>query len=166
VAEGYDRFDAGDLKLFSSVTSDIFTASRFSTSHVRRSDLMFRNSTTWWKGFCWTLAIFFCWISVFHVNGVRLCLWTAVTNGPIVHPPDDISMGEPRWNDTDGIKPKNSEGNPVPVTLYPLKSHMDWPRREFGSPQWEASYIRLSHGHVLDFVVIFMADWLDLSSLK
>jgi hypothetical protein len=27
-----------------------------------------------------------------HVNVVRLCLWTAATNGPIVHPPGDMSM--------------------------------------------------------------------------
>jgi hypothetical protein len=25
-----------------------------------------------------------------HVDGVRLRLWTAATNGPIVHPPGDI----------------------------------------------------------------------------
>jgi hypothetical protein len=25
-----------------------------------------------------------------HVYGVRLCLWTAATNGPIVHPSGDI----------------------------------------------------------------------------
>jgi hypothetical protein len=25
-----------------------------------------------------------------HVNTIRLCLWTAATNGPIVHPPGDI----------------------------------------------------------------------------
>jgi hypothetical protein len=28
--------------------------------------------------------------SVVHVDGERLCLWTAVSNGPIVHPSDDI----------------------------------------------------------------------------
>jgi hypothetical protein len=25
-----------------------------------------------------------------HIDGVRLCLWTAATNGPAVHPPGDI----------------------------------------------------------------------------
>jgi hypothetical protein len=27
-----------------------------------------------------------------HVDGVRLCLLTAASNGPVVHPPDDICV--------------------------------------------------------------------------
>jgi hypothetical protein len=34
---------------------------------------------------------------LFMSMGVRPCLWTAVTNGPIVHPRDLMSM-EPWWN--------------------------------------------------------------------
>jgi hypothetical protein len=44
------------------------------------------------------------------LDSVRECLRTAASNGPIVHPPDDIyEYGEPRWNDTDRGKPKYSE---------------------------------------------------------
>jgi hypothetical protein len=35
-------------------------------------------------------------VVIVHVNGVRPCLWTATTNGPTVHPPDDI------WVSRDG----------------------------------------------------------------
>jgi hypothetical protein len=36
---------------------------------------------------------------VVHIEGVRLFLRTSATNGPLVHPPDDIcEYGELRWN--------------------------------------------------------------------
>jgi hypothetical protein len=55
---------------------------------------------------------------VVHTDGMSLCLWTAATSGPIVHPPDD-EYGEPWWNDTDRGKTKNSEkylSIPVPLS--------------------------------------------------
>jgi hypothetical protein len=33
-----------------------------------------------------------------RVDGMRLCLWTAATNGPIVHPPRHV---KPQWNAVD-----------------------------------------------------------------
>jgi hypothetical protein len=39
-----------------------------------------------------------------HVNGVRLCLRTAVTHGPIVHPPNDNEYGQPWWKYIDRRK--------------------------------------------------------------
>jgi hypothetical protein len=50
-------------------------------------------------------------LHVVHVDGVRLCLWTAATNRPVFHPADDNEYGEPRWNDIDRGKPKNSDEN-------------------------------------------------------
>jgi hypothetical protein len=47
-----------------------------------------------------------------HDDRERLCVCTEASNGPIVHPPEYIyEYGEPRWNDIDSGKPKNSERN-------------------------------------------------------
>jgi len=58
-------------------------------------------------------------------DGVRLCLWTAATNGPTVHPPGDMwvwrAMVEWYWQE------KTEELGEKPVQH---KSHMDWPRHE------------------------------------
>jgi hypothetical protein len=73
---------------------------------------------------------------VLHVDGARLCLWTAATNGPIVHPPGDIyEYEEPWWNDTDRGKPKNSDRNLSQFHFVHYKSHMDWTERERGPPR-------------------------------
>jgi hypothetical protein len=42
--------------------------------------------------------------------------------------------GEPRWNDIDGIKPKNSENKLSHWQFIHHKSHMYWPGHEPGSP--------------------------------
>jgi hypothetical protein len=68
------------------------------------------------------------WDLVVQVDVVRLCLWTAATNGPTIHPPDDIWV----WRATvewywQRITEELVE-EPVPVPVH--KSHMDWPGRE------------------------------------
>jgi hypothetical protein len=40
------------------------------------------------------------YVHIVHVDGVRLHLWTVVTNGPVVYPSGYIWV-EPRWNDID-----------------------------------------------------------------
>jgi hypothetical protein len=48
---------------------------------------------------------------IVHIDRVRLCLWTAATNGPIAIPQMISECEEQRWNHTDRVKPKNSEKN-------------------------------------------------------
>jgi hypothetical protein len=48
---------------------------------------------------CSGTALAFSFQYVVHVDGVRLCLWTAATNGPLVHPPDNVWVwrGKVEW---------------------------------------------------------------------
>jgi hypothetical protein len=46
--------------------------------------------------------------------------------------------GERRWNDTDRGKTKNSEKNLSQCHFVHHKYHKDWPKREPGTPRWEA----------------------------
>jgi hypothetical protein len=58
--------------------------------------------------------------------------------GPLFVPQMIDEYGEPRWNDFDRAKPKNSEKSPFQCHFVHHKSYMDWPGRKSGSPQWEA----------------------------
>jgi hypothetical protein len=57
-------------------------------------------------------------VAVIHVDGMRLCLWTAVTNGIIVHPADYIWI-----RNSGGIiltsKTEEVGDKPVPEPLHP-----------------------------------------------
>jgi hypothetical protein len=53
--------------------------------------------------------------------------WTAATNGPITY--SKMSM-DPRWNNIDGRKPKNSEINLSQCHSVNQKSHIGSPGRE------------------------------------
>jgi hypothetical protein len=69
---------------------------------------------------------------VVHVYGVRRCLWTAATNGPICHQSSDFRawrvVAERFWQG----KPKNSGEKPVPVPLCPAQI----PHKLTESPRW------------------------------
>jgi hypothetical protein len=55
--------------------------------------------------------------AAFHVDGVRLCPWTATTNWPIVNH-QIYKYKEPRWNDTDRGNRK-IRIKPAPMPLCP-----------------------------------------------
>jgi len=69
-----------------------------------------------------------------HVEGMRLCVRTAVSNGPIVHSHMIYESGEPRWNDSDRGKPKKSRKFSPRATLF------------ITSPTWTYSGLYLSTG--------------------
>jgi hypothetical protein len=61
------------------------------------------------------------YVHIVHVDMLRVCLWTAATNGPIVHPPYDIwvwrATVEWYWHG----KAKESGQKPVWLSLFPPK---------------------------------------------
>jgi hypothetical protein len=73
-------------------------------------------------------------IYVVRVGGMRLCLWTAATNGLIVHP---IWVCRYRVGWHWQGKPKESDKN---------LSHMEWPGWEPGPANARQATNRLSHG--------------------
>jgi hypothetical protein len=79
-----------------------------------------------------------------HVDGVRLCLWTAATNGPNVHPPDVMSMDSHGGMILTGKNRRTRRKKRVPVPLCPSEiSHgltWEWNRvyamRGWGLTTW------------------------------
>jgi hypothetical protein len=67
------------------------------------------------------IVFFYCY------DGVTLCLcWTAASNRPIVHPPNDTWVNmEQQWNVRDG-KTKGLGVKPVAVTLCPHRMPWEW----------------------------------------
>jgi hypothetical protein len=96
-------------------------------------------------------------LNVVQVDGVRLCHWTAATNGPFVRPQIICQYGNPRRNDIDRRKPKNSE-----KTLFQCHSvHRKSPDANPGLRCERPATNRLSHGttysiHILLSVVMFL----------
>jgi hypothetical protein len=75
-----------------------------------------RNNSIQWLPTSWRLKD---QVSVVHVKGVRQRLWTAATNGTIVHPSHDKQLWRRRWNDIDRGKTEEFGEKHVPVPLYP-----------------------------------------------
>jgi len=73
-----------------------------------------------------------------HVDGLIRCLWTATTNGPIVHPPGHmwVRIATVEWYKG---KAKDSEKNLSQCYFVHHKYHMEWPGWEPRPPRWEAS---------------------------
>jgi hypothetical protein len=72
---------------------------------------------------------------VFHVDGVRIYLRTAASNGPIINLQMIYEYGEPRWSDIDRRKPKISEKSLSQLLFVHHKTHVDRPRREHEPPR-------------------------------
>jgi hypothetical protein len=71
----------------------------------------------WWVSCITISSTFLLLLLLFISMGVRLCLWTAATNRLLVHPQMIHEYKEPRWNNTDRGKPKNSEKTRPSATL-------------------------------------------------
>jgi hypothetical protein len=87
-------------------------------------------------------------VVVVHADDVRLCLWTATTNRPIVHfTPDNLyNNGEALWNDTDRWKQKNSKKSLTQCHSVHHKSQIYDRGAKKGSRDERPTTNRLSHG--------------------
>jgi hypothetical protein len=86
-------------------------------------------------------------VTNYFVDGLRLCVRTAATNGPIVLPPDDDMSMKPWLNDdTDRGKPNNSEKNLYKYHFSTTNPIWIEPGAKLGLRGGRPATNRLSHG--------------------
>jgi hypothetical protein len=72
-------------------------------------------------------------VVIVHVDGMRLCLWTAANSGTFFHPQMIYENGDPRWNDIDRRR-RRPWKNLTQCHFVHEKSYIGWAGREPGSP--------------------------------
>jgi hypothetical protein len=95
-----------------------------------------------------------------HADGVKRCLWTAVTNGPTVHPPGD-TYGGPWWNGSDRENGRTRRNCPSATLSTTFLTWTDLGANQGLRGERPATY-GLSHGTASSVVTLSL--WLQLFS--
>jgi hypothetical protein len=102
----------------------------------------------------------YCMICLYvHVDGVRLCLWTAATNGPIVYPPHTHSvmiLTEENWWTWRKTGPSATLSTTDPT----------WTDVGFRGERPATNHLAMAQPLMMTIIIIIMFVWWDVSELR